>query len=124
MRAEARPSPDTVLILTPSPWERNLAASWAEDRGFQDGYVAAESESALTRRDRRVWRKISRLTDDFCPLADVISQGSPSEALCLGVAEAQTGVAARSRADGEGRGEPSGSARLRSGCWISSPPAR
>ena len=77
---EARPSPDTVLILTPSPWERNLTAIWCEGKGFQDGYVAAESGYALTRRDRRVWRKISRLTDSFETLADVISQCSPSEA--------------------------------------------
>ena len=74
------PRPDTILILTPSPWERNLTASWAEDEGFQDGYIAAESGGALTRRDLRVWRKISRLTDSFETLARVSSRGSPSEA--------------------------------------------
>ncbi|MCY4654115.1 MAG: replication-relaxation family protein [Dehalococcoidia bacterium] len=69
--------PDTILILTPSPWERDMALEYWEGRKLEDGYVAAESVESLAREDLSVWRRISSLIGGECTLAEVSAAARP-----------------------------------------------
>ena len=74
---DCAPRPDRVLILTPSPWDRDITLKYWMDRNLHGAYVAAESVQALARRDLPVWRRISNLTGGECTLGQVSSEGRP-----------------------------------------------
>ena len=76
-----------LLVITPTPWEASIVANWGASRGYSDAFVVAESEVALTSRDRRVWLRVSSVIGDVCTLSEVIAEsraydkspaGSPS----------------------------------------------
>ena len=72
--------PDTVLLLTPSVWERRLTTKFSMELNLEDSYVGVESRDTLERRDLHVWQKTSGLfSGSYCTLDFVRSQGSPGE---------------------------------------------
>ena len=83
--------PDTILILTPSPWERDMALEYWEGRKLEDGYVAAESVESLAREDLPVWRRISSLIGGECTLAEVSAAASSGSLAFRRLAGAQEG---------------------------------
>ncbi len=80
-RADYSQSPGMLVILTPSEWERNLAADyWASGFGGH-GYVGAESEAALTRRDLPEWSRIDSVIGGKDTLAAIGKEARPTPEL-------------------------------------------
>ena len=71
--------PDAVLVLTPSAWERDLTTQYWMARVFQGGFVAVESEDALTRHDLPVWSRVDSVTGGVCTLAELVAETSPGD---------------------------------------------
>ena len=71
--------PGTVLILTPSAWERDTAIRYWRAKAFQGGYVAAESSDALASRELSVWGRIDSVTGGVRTLAEVVAESNPGE---------------------------------------------
>ena len=74
-----RPRPGTVLILTPSPWERDVTADYWRSKALMGAFVAAETADTLTDADRPAWRPISSLTWDLESAKQVSAQGSAGD---------------------------------------------
>ena len=74
--------PETVLILTPSAWERRLTTRFCMELNLEDSYVGVESRDTLERRNYHVWQKTSGLfSGSYYTLDFVSSQGGAGGAL-------------------------------------------
>ena len=95
--------PGTVLILVPSAWELRRTARFCINNDLRDCFIAVESRDALERRDLRIWCEPTGLFGlSYSTLVTVSSHGRPGGGPSHGVAGAEAGVAAPSRAHGAG----------------------